>query len=83
MSTNFTPLPERINQKASEWFALLQSDHVTDKQQQQFDEWMAESDNHLEAYRQISEVLGRPRNFEQYLRSAEAEAFCKSSRNPQ
>lgn len=49
-------LPDQINKQAAEWFTLMQSAHASAADRQALRDWLAEHDDHQEAYRQIEAV---------------------------
>ena len=56
MSDKVMQLPDQINEQAAEWFSLMQSADVSDKDRQEFNDWLSEHVDHQQAYEQIELV---------------------------
>ena len=56
MSTQFEKLPDSVNQQASEWFTLLQSDKASQSDRQRFESWLSQSPEHALAWQQMQQL---------------------------
>jgi len=53
MKTTLPQHSQLINRQASEWFTLMQSETISDQNRKQFQEWLAVSGEHFDAYQQL------------------------------
>ena len=53
MSAEFSQHSDQINGEARDWFLLVESGAVTEQQHEQLTQWLAASNEHLDAYQQL------------------------------
>ena len=56
MKMEFPRHSNQINAEAADWFTLVESGSATEQQRLQREEWLAASDQHLEAYQQLTVI---------------------------
>ena len=56
MKTEFNKHSDQINAEAADWFTLIESGSATAHQRNQLEQWLAASDEHLDAYQQLSVI---------------------------
>ncbi len=56
MKMKFSKHSDQINARAADWFTLVDSGSATQQQHRQLEEWLAASDEHLDAYQQLAVI---------------------------